>query len=121
MILDTFVRDTAIDKRTARGQWCNQSSAGLGVPPTASPQGYFAQLQAFVWIKPPGESDGTYKSSTAYVSGNADENCNPAHNNALANNTLTGSLPNSPSAGAFFPVQFTQLVQNAFPQVPSGH
>ena len=115
------MRDTTIDKRTARGQWCNQSNAGLGVPPTASPQGYFAQLQAFVWIEPPGESDGTYKSSTAYVSGNADENCNPAHNNALANNTLTGLLPSSPSAGTFFPVQFTQLVQNAFPQVPSGH
>jgi len=121
MVLDTFVRDTALDKRTARGQWCNQRNAGLGVPPTASPPGYFAQLQAFVWIKPPGESDGTYKSSTAYVSGNADENCNPTHNNALANNTLTGSLPNSPSAGTFFPVQFAQLVQNAFPQVPSGH
>ena len=82
--------------------------------------GYFSQLQAFVWIKPPGESDGTYKTSTAYVSGNADENCDPAHDNALANNTLTGSLPNSPSAGVFFTTQFTQLVQNAYPTVPAA-
>jgi len=118
MVLDTFVRATSIDERTARGQWCNQSNAGLGVPPTTSPQGYFAQLQAFVWIKPPGESDGTYKTSTAYVSGNADENCNPVHANALANNTLTGSLPNPPAAGIFFTAQFAQLVQNAFPKVP---
>ena len=119
-VLDTFVRATAIDKRTARGQWCNQTGAGLGVPPTTSPMGYFSQLQAFVWIKPPGESDGTYKTSTAYVSGNADENCDPAHDNALANNTLTGSLPNSPSAGVFFTTQFTQLVQNAYPAIPAA-
>jgi len=119
-VLDTFVRATAIDKRTARGQWCNQSNAGLGVPPTTSPMGFFSQLQAFVWIKPPGESDGTYKTSTAYVSGNADENCDPAHQNALANDTLTGSLPNSPSAGTFFQAQFTQLVQNAYPAVPAA-
>jgi cellulose 1,4-beta-cellobiosidase len=115
--LNTFVHATTIDERNARGQWCNQSNAGLGVPPTASPQGFFAQLQAFVWIKPPGESDGTYKTSTAYVSGNADENCNPAHSNALANNTLTGSLPNSPSAGMFFATEFTQLVKYAYPAV----
>ena len=119
-VLNTFVQATAIDKRTARGQWCNQSGAGLGVPPTTSPMGYFSQLQAFVWIKPPGESDGTYMASTAYVSGNADENCDPAHYNALANNTLTGSLPNSPSAGVFFTTQFTQLVQNAYPAIPAA-
>lgn len=119
-VLDTFVRATAIDKRNARGQWCNQTGAGLGVPPTTSPMGFFSQLQAFVWIKPPGESDGTYKTSTAYVSGNADENCDPAHENALANNTLTGSLPNPPSAGIFFQAQFTQLVQNAYPAVPAA-
>ena len=52
------------------------------------------------------------------VSGNADENCNPAHSNALANNTLTGSLPDPPSAGIFFAAQFTQLVQNAYRKVP---
>jgi cellulose 1,4-beta-cellobiosidase len=119
-VLDTFVRATALDKRNARGQWCNQSNAGLGAPPAANPQGYFPQLEAFVWIKPPGESDGTYKTSTAYVGGNADENCNPAHLNALASNTLTGTLPNSPSAGTFFPAQFTQLVQNAYPAVPAS-
>ena len=118
-VLDTFVRASALDERTARGQWCNQTNAGLGTPPTANPQGYFPQLQAFVWIKPPGESDGTYKTSTAYVSGNADENCDPAHYNALANNTLTGSLPNSPSAGTFFAAQFSQLVQYAYPAVPA--
>jgi cellulose 1,4-beta-cellobiosidase len=116
--LNTFVNASKIDLRNARGQWCNQSNAGLGTPPTASPPGFFPQLEAFVWIKPPGESDGTYASSSAYVGGNADENCDPLHINALANNTLTGSLANPPSAGLFFPSAFTMLVQNALPAVP---
>ncbi len=116
--LNTFVNASKIDLRNARGQWCNQTDAGLGVPPTANPPGFFPQLQAFVWVKPPGESDGTYATSTAFEGGNADENCDPAHINALANNTLTGALPNPPSAGLFFPAQFTMLVQNAQPAVP---
>jgi cellulose 1,4-beta-cellobiosidase len=121
--LNTFVNATKIDQRNARGQWCNQSNAGLGVPPTASPTtspGFFPQLEAFVWIKPPGESDGTYATSTAFTGGKADQNCDPAHSNALANNTLTGSLPNPPSAGKFFPAEFTMLIQNALPAVPTG-
>jgi cellulose 1,4-beta-cellobiosidase len=118
--LNTFVDASKIDQRNARGQWCNQSDAGLGTPPTVNPTGFFSQLQAFVWIKPPGESDGTYATSSAFVSGNADENCDPAHSNALANNTLTGALPNPPSAGLFFPAEFTMLVQNALPVVPAS-
>jgi len=118
--LNTFVNASKIDQRNARGQWCNQSSAGLGTPPTASPAGFFSQLEAFVWIKPPGESDGTYATSTAYTGGKADENCDPAHLNALASNTLTGALPNPPSAGVFFPAEFNMLIQNAFPAVPTS-
>jgi endoglucanase len=42
---------------TADYQWCNPSGRGLGVAPgtlTAHPA-----LDAYLWIKPPGESDGT--------------------------------------------------------------
>jgi cellulose 1,4-beta-cellobiosidase len=115
--LNTFVTASKIDERDARGQWCNQENAGLGAAPAANPSGYFPQLQGFLWIKPPGESDGTYATSTQYKSGNADENCDPAHYNTLANNTLTDSIPNSPSSGLFFPTAFTMLVQNAYPAV----
>jgi cellulose 1,4-beta-cellobiosidase len=118
--LNTFVDATRIDRRNHRGQWCNQSGAGMGVPPMANPPGFFPQLQAFVWIKPPGESDGTYATSTGYVGGNADENCNPAHHNALAGNTLTGAMPNAPSAGVFFPAQFIQLIRGAYPAIPAS-
>ncbi|KAG1694005.1 hypothetical protein DVH05_022023 [Phytophthora capsici] len=36
--------------------WCNVPTAGIGRPPTSS-TGY-ANLDYFMWIKPPGESDG---------------------------------------------------------------
>ncbi|KAL3658964.1 hypothetical protein V7S43_016102 [Phytophthora oleae] len=36
--------------------WCNVPTAGIGKPPTSS-TGY-ANLDYFMWIKPPGESDG---------------------------------------------------------------
>jgi cellulose 1,4-beta-cellobiosidase len=116
--LNTFVNATKIDERDDRGQWCNQDFAGLGEVPTADPPGYFPQLEAFVWVKPPGESDGTYAASTGYTGGGADENCDPAHYNALANNTLTDALPNSPPSGTFFPAAFTMMVGNAYPAIP---
>lgn len=37
-------------------EWCNVRSAGIGHPPT-SETGY-SNLDYFMWIKPPGESDG---------------------------------------------------------------
>uniref|UniRef100_K3WJD1 Glycoside hydrolase family 6 protein n=1 Tax=Globisporangium ultimum (strain ATCC 200006 / CBS 805.95 / DAOM BR144) TaxID=431595 RepID=K3WJD1_GLOUD len=37
-------------------EWCNVRSAGIGLPPTSN-TGY-SNLDYFMWIKPPGESDG---------------------------------------------------------------
>ena len=115
--LNTFVNATRIDRRAHRGLWCNPVGAGIGVPPQANPAGFFAQLQAFVWIKPPGESDGTYLASQ---SPRPDPNCDPSKSNPLAGNTPTGAYPDSPPAGTFFPVQFRNLVSNAFPPIPTS-
>src|SRR5262245_34507021 len=117
--VNTFVDASRIDRRNHRGQWCNQSGAGLGIPPLAAPPD-FPQFQAYVWIKPPGESDGTYPGS-ANQQGvpRADPNCDPAQTNPLAGNTLTGSIANSPPAGQFFAAEFLQNLQNAFPPVPA--
>ena len=119
-VLNTFVNATRIDRRDDMGQWCNQQSQGLGVPPTANP-GFFTNLYAYVWIKPPGESDGNYPGSVynGVTSTSGDPNCDPAHSNALANNMPTGAIPNSPPAGTFWITEFTTLVQNAFPAIPA--
>jgi cellulose 1,4-beta-cellobiosidase len=117
--LNTYVDASRIDRRNHRGQWCNQSGAGMGIPPLAAPPN-FPQFQAYVWIKPPGESDGTYPGSANQNGAiHADPNCDPAQTNPLAGNTLTGSIANSPPAGNFFAAEFIQNIQNAFPAVPA--
>jgi cellulose 1,4-beta-cellobiosidase len=117
--VNTFVNASKIDRRNHRGQWCNQSGAGMGIPPLAAPPD-FPQFQAYVWIKPPGESDGTYPGSANQMGAvHADPNCDPAQTNPLAGNTLTGSIANSPPAGQFFVAEFIQNIQNSFPAVPS--
>ena len=51
----------------ASGEWCNVKHAGIGVPPTKN-TGY-EYIDYFVWVKPPGESDGegTNRSSDAML------------------------------------------------------
>lgn len=116
--VNTFVNASRIDLRTDMDQWCNQPNAGMGVPPTVNPGG-FANLSAFVWIKPPGESDGNYPGSmfNGVTSTTGDPNCNPTHDNALANNQPTDAVPNSPPEGAFWIPYYTMLVRNAFPPI----
>ena len=115
--LATFVHATTIDKRTHKGNWANQSGAGIGARPVANPA---ENYHAFVWVKPPGESDG---SSSLIPTGpenptgkGFDRMCDPTyHGNSLNGNTVTGALPNAPVSGRWFQAQFVQLVQNAYP------
>jgi cellulose 1,4-beta-cellobiosidase len=116
--LETFVNATRIDKRNGRGNWCNQPG-GIGARPTANPA---AGWDAFVWIKPPGESDG---SATAIPQGpdnpagkGFDRMCDPTYGgNQLNNNLPTGSIAGAPVSGAWFQAGFDILVQNAFPSL----
>ena len=75
------------------GQWCNQANQGIGALPTVNPGG-FANLQAYVWVKPPGESDGNYPGSVynGVTSTVGDPNCNPTNTNALANGMVINSI-----------------------------
>jgi endoglucanase len=53
-----FVIDTSRNGRGARGaEWCNPAGAGLGEAPTTA-TGNDA-VHAFLWVKRPGESDGS--------------------------------------------------------------
>ena len=49
------------DIRQQWGDWCNVNGAGFGVRPTSSTGDELAD--AFVWVKPGGESDGTSDTS----------------------------------------------------------
>jgi len=111
--LNARIDASRIDRRIHKGNWCNPSGAGIGERPRAAPA---AGIDAYVWIKPPGESDG---SSTAIPNDEGkgfDRMCDPTYGgNARNNNHMTGALPNAPLSGHWFQAQFTQLLQNAFP------
>ena len=113
--VDAYVNSGRVDRRTHRGNWCNQSGSGIGARPGSTPVAG-SHLDAYVWIKPPGESDGTSDSrqTTPDPEGKLyDPNCDPARTGA--GGTPTGALANSPSAGSWFPAAFSMLVSNAYP------
>jgi cellulose 1,4-beta-cellobiosidase len=111
-----FVNASKIDERPFRGDWCNPENAGIGALPQANPDSTFTHLYAYVWVKPPGESDGTYPA----FSGTGDPHCDPngTQTDGSGNTYPTDAIPDSPPAGHWFPVEFSQLVQDAYPAIP---
>ncbi|MFJ6648857.1 glycoside hydrolase family 6 protein [Streptomyces sp. NPDC091290] len=119
--LDTYVNESKVDRRAHRGLWCNTSGAGLGQPPQAAPSGHSdSYLDAFLWVKPPGESDGASKDIPNEEGKHADPMCDPDYTASNAGNNKTGALPDAPLAGHWFHNQFLMLVRNAYPAVPTG-
>ena len=111
--VNAFVDASRVDRRIHAGNWCNQSGAGLGARPQAAPAG---GLDAYVWIKPPGESDGASRDIPNEEGKKFDRMCDPTYTgNDLNGNNLSGALPDAPLSGQWFSAQFRQLLQNAYP------
>ncbi|GAB1338804.1 cellulose 1,4-beta-cellobiosidase [Streptomyces sp. E-15] len=111
--VDDYVNGGRVDRRIHVGNWCNQSGTGIGERPTAAPA---AGIDAYVWAKPPGESDGASSAVDNDEGKGFDRMCDPTYGgNARNGNNPTGALPNSPLAGHWFPALFQQLMQNAYP------
>jgi cellulose 1,4-beta-cellobiosidase len=116
--LTTYVNQSRIDRRPAKGNWCNQNGAGLGKLPLVTAA--VAPYQAYLWIKPPAESDG---SSSLIPTGpdnpdgkGFDGMCDPNYmGNGLNQNKNSNALPNAPVSGRWFQAQWDQLVANKFP------
>ena len=74
--------------RMSWGSWCNVAAAKLGAAPTADPAPAMqiapANLDAYLWIKPPGESDGACSGGD--------------------------SMPGSPQAGLWFHEHFKAMI-----------
>jgi cellulose 1,4-beta-cellobiosidase len=110
---DAYVDASRVDRRIHLGNWCNQSGAGIGERPKASPA---AGLDAYVWVKPPGESDGSSSLIDNDEGKGFDRMCDPTYTgNPRNNNNMSGALGGAPISGAWFSAQFRQLVQNAYP------
>ncbi|KQX91678.1 glycoside hydrolase family 6 protein [Streptomyces clavifer] len=111
--VDTYVDGGRYDRRIHLGNWCNQSGAGLGERPKAAPA---AGIDAYVWMKPPGESDGSSKAIPNDEGKGFDRMCDPTYTgNARNGNNLSGALPDAPVSGHWFSAQFQELMKNAYP------
>jgi cellulose 1,4-beta-cellobiosidase len=95
-VIDTG-RDGVPNVRTSPGNWCNIKGAGLGERPQAAPA---PNVDAYLWIKVPGESDGTADAKAARF----DENC-----------ASEDASPGAPEAGLLFEPYLLDLVKNANP------
>jgi cellulose 1,4-beta-cellobiosidase len=113
--LDTYVDQSRVDRRPHRGGWCNQQGAGIGARPQADPA---SGIDAYVWVKPPGESDGV---SSAGIVDPDDPNkqfdvmCDPNAQSRYNEAYPTNAMPDAPHAGRWFAEQFRMLVENAYP------
>jgi cellulose 1,4-beta-cellobiosidase len=96
ILIDTS-RNGRGNLRQKWGSWCNIQGAGLGERPQAAPQ---PGIDAYFWIKPPGESDGV---------------SDPAAPRYDAECSSPNSARNAPQAGQWFESYFLDLVRNAEP------
>lgn len=79
--------------------WCNPPGRGLGARPQAEPQPTaFPLLDAYLWIKTPGQSDGQ---------------CNRGISGSSTDPEWGGTT--DPAAGAWFPQQALELARKAVP------
>ncbi|KAI1398500.1 carbohydrate-binding module family 1 [Hypoxylon fuscum] len=98
-----FITDTGRSGKQPTGQqewghWCNVKGTGFGTRPTTDTPSEL--LDAFVWIKPGGECDGTSDTSATRY----DFHCG-----------LSDALQPAPEAGSWFQAYFEQLYKNANP------
>lgn len=97
-LIDTS-RNGQADIRSRWGNWCNIRGAGIGELPRANPE---PGIDAYFWVKPPGESDGT---------------ADPTAERFDANCASSDAAPGAPEAGQWFHAYFVELVKNANPSL----
>ncbi|MFD8124575.1 glycoside hydrolase family 6 protein [Streptomyces albidoflavus] len=116
--VDAYVDGGRADRRIHAGNWCNQSGAGVGERPVTAPE---PGIDAYVWAKPPGESDGSSEPIDNDEGKGFDRMCDPTYEGNGRNGfSLTGALPDSPVAGHWFSAQFQELLANAHPPLDGG-
>jgi len=100
-IVDTSRNGQDVSEAFARTKtWCNLVGTGFGERPKGNPDPInMPLLDAYMWLKPPAESDGSSRGMKA------DPVC-----------ARSDSLPNAPEAGSWFHDYFVQLLRNANPR-----
>ncbi|OUM62724.1 glycoside hydrolase family 6 protein [Piromyces sp. E2] len=98
--IDDSSRNGVKNDRYHPGEWCNQTGSGIGARPQANPVAGMDYLDAFYWVKPYGESDGTSDEKAVRYDGYC------GHRTAMKP---------APEAGQWFQAFFEEGLKNANP------
>jgi endoglucanase len=102
----------------ASGNWCNPPGAGLGLKPTANTG--VPLLDAYLWVKTPGQSDGQCDAAGGARAWDYPAYTQPGWPTDAAGQALFDPLwgIDDPAAGAWFSQEALQLAQDAKPALP---
>ena len=110
-----YNQPAAVVSTLAGGSWCNPPGRGLGSHPTANTG--VALLDAYLWVKTPGQSDGTCDAQGGVRAWSYSLYTQPGWPTAAAGQATFDPLwgLTDPAAGAWFPQQALDLAQRANP------
>jgi endoglucanase len=97
------------------GSWCNPPARGLGTHPTANTD--VSLLDAYLWVKTPGQSDGTCDAAGGARAWNYTDYTQAGWPTDAAGQAVFDPLwgLDDPAAGAWFPQQALDLAKRANP------
>lgn len=113
-----FNQPASVISTLANGNWCNPPNSGLGLRSTASTG--VPLLDAYLWVKTPGQSDGQCDSAAGVRAWDYTAYTLPGWPTDAASQAVFDPLwgMDDPAAGAWFPQQAMQLAQDASPALP---
>ncbi|MGA7928010.1 MAG: glycoside hydrolase family 6 protein, partial [Candidatus Sulfotelmatobacter sp.] len=112
-----YNQPASVVQTLTNGSWCNPPGRGLGTHPTANTG--VSLLDAYLWVKTPGESDGTCDAAGGARAWDYADYTQPGWPTTAAGQAVFDPLwgLDDPIAGAWFPQQALQLAQLANPQL----
>jgi endoglucanase len=112
-----FGQPASVISTLAGGNWCNPPGAGLGLHPTADTG--TPLLDAYLWVKTPGESDGQCDAAGGVRAWDYTAYTQPGWPTTAADQAVFDPLwgMDDPAAGAWFSQQALQLAQDANPHL----
>jgi endoglucanase len=112
-----FDQPASVIGALSSGSWCNPPGSGLGLRPTARTG--VPLLDAYLWVKTPGQSDGQCDLASGVRAWDFTAYSQPGWPTAAADQALFDPLwgLDDPAAGAWFPQQALQLAQLASPKL----
>lgn len=112
-----YNQPASVVQTITNGSWCNPPGRGLGTHPTANPG--VSLLDAYLWVKTPGQSDGTCDAAGGARSWDYADYTQPGWPTDPAAQAIFDPLwgLDDPIAGAWFPQQALDLAQRANPQL----